>query len=41
MNILKHINILIKDISRNTYDGIGKPEGLLKGNLSGFFGAGI
>ncbi|MGH1600210.1 type II toxin-antitoxin system YoeB family toxin [Campylobacter majalis] len=38
--MLKRISMLIKDISRNPYDGIGKPKGLLKGNLSGFFGAG-
>lgn len=31
---LKKINILIKDIDRNGYEGIGKPE-MLKGNLSG------
>ena len=30
---LKKINLLIKDIQRDTYNGIGKPEGL-KGNLS-------
>ncbi|QCD52231.1 Txe/YoeB family addiction module toxin [Campylobacter sp. RM16192] len=35
-SILKRINMLIKDISRNPFDGIGKPEGL-KGNLSGFW----
>lgn len=33
---LKKINTLIKDIERNGYDGIGKPEAL-KGNLSGFY----
>ena len=33
---LKKINELIKDISRNPFDGIGKPEAL-KGNLSGFY----
>jgi toxin YoeB len=33
---LKRINALIKDISRNPYSGIGKPE-LLKGNWSGFW----
>ena len=32
---LKKINELIKDIGRNPFDGIGKPEAL-KGNLSGF-----
>ena len=34
--ILKKINELIKDISANPVDGIGKPEAL-KGNLSGFY----
>ncbi len=33
---LKKINALIKDIQRNTYEGIGKPEPL-KENLSGFW----
>lgn len=33
---LKRINQLIKDISRNGYDGIGKPEPL-KGDLSGWW----
>ena len=33
---LKRINALIKDIQRNPYDGIGKPEPL-KGNLSGMW----
>ena len=33
---LKKINELIKDISANPFDGIGKPEAL-KGNLSGFY----
>ncbi len=33
---LKRINTLIKDIQRNTFEGIGKPEAL-KGNLSGFW----
>ena len=32
--LLKRINSLIKDIQRNTYEGIGKPEPL-KGDLSG------
>jgi len=32
----KKINELIKDIDRNGYTGIGKPEPL-KGNLSGFW----
>lgn len=35
-NNLKRINTLIKDISRNPFDGIGKPEPL-KGNLAGFW----
>ena len=34
--ILKKINELLKDIDRNGYTGIGKPEPL-KGNLSGFW----
>ena len=34
--ILKRINHLIKDIGRNPFEGIGKPEPL-KGNLSGFW----
>lgn len=33
---LKRINALIKDISRNPFEGIGKPEPL-KGNLSGLW----
>jgi len=33
---LKRINKLIKDIERNGYDGIGKPEPLT-GDLSGFW----
>ena len=35
-NTLKRINELIKDTTRNPFDGIGKPEAL-KGNLSGFY----
>lgn len=35
-NVIKRINQLVKDINRNPYDGIGKPEAL-KGNLSGFW----
>ena len=35
-SILKKINELIKDCSRNPFDGIGKPEAL-KNNLSGFW----
>jgi toxin YoeB len=34
--ILKRVNLLIKDISRNGYDGIGKPEPLV-GNMSGYW----
>lgn len=34
--ILKRINALLKDINRDPYAGIGKPEGL-KENLSGFW----
>ncbi|MDR2884408.1 MAG: Txe/YoeB family addiction module toxin [Deferribacteraceae bacterium] len=33
---LKRIHLLIKDIERNSFDGIGKPEAL-KGNYSGFW----
>lgn len=33
---LKRINQLIKDIDRNSYEGIGKPEPLVR-NLSGFW----
>ncbi len=33
---LKRINVLIKDIERSAFQGIGKPE-LLKGNLSGWW----
>ena len=33
---LKRINDLLKDISRNPYDGIGKPEPL-RFNYSGFW----
>lgn len=33
---LKRINQLIKDIERNGYDGIGKPEPL-RGDLSGYW----
>jgi len=35
-NILKRINELIKDTTRDPFDSIGKPEAL-KGNLSGFY----
>lgn len=34
--MLKRINILIKDIERNEYEGIGKPEPL-RHNLSGYW----
>lgn len=34
--ILKRINQLIKDIMRNPFEGIGKPEPL-KGNLTGLW----
>ena len=33
---LKRINLLIQDISRNGYEGIGKPEPL-RGDLSGWW----
>lgn len=33
---LRRINALIKDIQRNSFDGIGKPEPL-KDNLSGWW----
>lgn len=33
---LKRINLLLQDINRNGYEGIGKPEPL-KGNLSGWW----
>lgn len=33
---LKRINLLVKDIERNPFAGIGKPEPL-KGELSGFW----
>ncbi len=34
--IIKRINMLIKDIQRSPFEGIGKPEPL-KENLSGFW----
>ena len=34
--MLKRINQLVKDICRNPFEGIGKPEPL-KGKLSGFW----
>lgn len=33
---LKRINLLIQDVARNGYDGIGKPEPL-RGDLSGWW----
>jgi len=33
---MKRINVLIRDIKRNKYEGIGKPEPL-KHNLSGYW----
>lgn len=33
---LKRINLIVNDISRDPFDGIGKPEPL-KGNLVGFW----
>jgi toxin YoeB len=36
IKLLKRINFLIKDITRNPYEGIGKPE-QLKANLSGYW----
>ena len=35
-NLLKRVNLLIKDILRNPFEGIGKPEPL-KTNLSGYW----
>ena len=35
-NTLKKVNQLVKDIERNNFEGIGKPEALT-GNLSGFW----
>ena len=35
-SMLKKINQLIRDIERNPFEGIGKPEPL-KGNLSGWW----
>jgi toxin YoeB len=34
--LLKRINLLIKDIERDPFDGIGKPEPL-KANLQGYW----
>lgn len=33
---LKRINVLLKDIERGNFDGIGKPEPL-RGDMSGFW----
>jgi len=33
---LKRVNLLVQDIARNGYDGIGKPEPL-KGEFNGFW----
>ncbi len=33
---LKKINLILKDIDRNGYEGLGKPEPL-SGNLSGYW----
>ena len=33
---LRRINALLKDLSRDSFDGIGKPEAL-KGDLSGYW----
>ena len=35
-NLLKRINLLIKEIDRSPYSGIGKPEPL-KANLQGYW----
>jgi toxin YoeB len=35
-NLLKRVNILIKEILRTPFEGIGKPESL-KANLSGYW----
>ncbi|MGL6196639.1 MAG: Txe/YoeB family addiction module toxin [Thermoguttaceae bacterium] len=37
---LKRINLLLQDIMRNSYSGIGKPEPL-KGEFSGFWSGGL
>ncbi len=34
--LLKQINLLIKEIQRNPFEGVGKPE-ILKANLSGYY----
>ena len=33
---LKRINLILKDIDRNAYEGLGKPEAL-SGNLAGYW----
>ena len=33
---LKRINLILKDIDRNGYEGLGKPESL-SGNLAGYW----
>ena len=33
---LKRINLILKDIDRNAYEGLGKPESL-SGNLAGYW----
>ena len=33
---LKRINLILKDICREPYEGLGKPE-ILQGDLSGYF----
>ena len=38
--MLKRINTLLKDIERNNFEGLGKPEPL-KGELSGFWSSRI
>lgn len=34
--LLKRVNLLIKDVMRHPFDGVGKPEPL-KANLSGYW----
>ncbi len=34
--MLKRVNMLIRDVERSPFDGIGKPEPL-RGDLSGFW----
>lgn len=33
---LKRVNMLLRDVSRTSFDGVGKPE-LLHGNLVGYW----